>query len=210
MTSVNSQNDFDRWASSYDQHVTDDGLFPFDGYDRILQRICALASPRSGLVLELGTGTGNLTKRLADHGADVWGLDFSEAMLAEARKKAPSAHLAQADLLAAFPNSYDRHFPVIVSSYVFHEFITADKWALLQRLIVDHLSPNGRIIIGDIGFPDAGARDAARVAAGERWDEEHYWLADETQTMAATLGLDLTVEQISNCGLMLIFSPQFP
>lgn len=207
MSSANPQSAFDDWAPTYDRDVAEDGLFPFDGYDRVLQRLVSLADVRPGVpVLELGVGTANLTRLLADQGADVWGLDFSEAMLAVARHKVPSAHLAQADLLADFPVAFKQLFPVVVSSYVFHEFPTDDKRALLRRLTAEHLLPDGRILIGDIGFADAAARAAVRHTAGDRWEEEYYWLAAEAELLAAELGLNLTFEPLSSCGVVLLFS----
>ena len=209
MTSVNDSNAFDQWASSYDHDVTDDGRFPFDGYDRVLARILALADVQPGTaVLELGVGTGNLTRLLADRGADVWGLDFSPVMLELARDKVPTATLAQADLLTEFPSGFQRRFPVIVSAYVFHEFPNDEKRTLLQRLVEVHLVPGGRIVIGDIGFADAAARDRGRKAAGASWDEEYYWLADEVSAIAGGFGLDTAVELIASCGLVICAAHQ--
>ncbi|MEZ4518813.1 MAG: class I SAM-dependent methyltransferase [Chloroflexota bacterium] len=179
ITSLSTSDDFDRWAPSYDASVSEDGAFPFDGYDRVLTRIIELTAVQPGTsILELGVGTGNLTRSLADLGAVMWGLDFSEDMLALARQKVPTARLAQADLMAGIPAEFNRRFPVIVSSYVFHEFPEAGKRLLLQRLVQHHLEPTGRIIIGDIGFPDSAAWEQARTQAAERWDEEYYWLPD--------------------------------
>ena len=39
-----------------------------------------------GPVLELGCGTGRVTILLAKAGYEVWGIDFSETMLAECNK----------------------------------------------------------------------------------------------------------------------------
>jgi ubiquinone/menaquinone biosynthesis C-methylase UbiE len=56
------QSQFDDW-STYDEDVAM-GLFPFDGYERVLDRVVELSAISGGLeILELGTGTGNLTRR---------------------------------------------------------------------------------------------------------------------------------------------------
>lgn len=207
MTSLNPASDFDQWAPSYDRDVSGEGGFPFDGYNRILQRLIDLAAIEPGRpVLELGVGTGNLTRLLADRGATVWGLDFSQAMLAEARRKVPSARLAQADLLAGWPAAFRQPYPLILSSYVFHEFDPDGKRALLRQLFDHFLLPGGRVLIGDIGFPDTAARNRVRAAAGEQWDDEHYWLAPDAEALAADLGLALTFDQLSSCGVVLSFA----
>jgi len=53
-----------------------------------------LAGQQSGLALELGCGTGRLALPLLKSGAELVGIDRSEAMLARARRKARRAGLA--------------------------------------------------------------------------------------------------------------------
>ncbi|MBK7181082.1 MAG: methyltransferase domain-containing protein [Chloroflexi bacterium] len=96
---------FDAWAARYDTAVAAGGQdFPFAGYDEVLATAVRAAGARPSLrVLELGIGTGNLAERFVAAGCQVWGLDFSAAMLAQARVRLPQVHLVQADLLAARP-----------------------------------------------------------------------------------------------------------
>jgi putative AdoMet-dependent methyltransferase len=198
------ESQFDRWAPSYDADVRDDRGFPFDGYERVLDRVVELAGLRPGMeVLELGPGTGNLTARLIAAGAAVWAVDFSAEMLARAKEKAPTARFAKAGLMDDYPPEFYRPFDRIVSTYTFHELPLADKLTLLRRLADDYLRPGGAIVIGDIGFPDAQARDAMREATGAGWDEEYYWLRDETAAALRALGLGLVWEQLSSCGAVL-------
>ncbi len=102
---VNRMTLFDAWAAQYDTAVAaGDDDFPFAGYDEVLATAVHIARVRPSLrVLELGIGTGNLAGRFIAAGCQVWGLDFSAAMLAQARIGLPQAHLVQADLLAAWP-----------------------------------------------------------------------------------------------------------
>ena len=55
------------------------------------------ALPGSGAVLDLCCGQGNITAALLAAGYDVTGLDFSPAMLAHARARAPGAILIEGD-----------------------------------------------------------------------------------------------------------------
>lgn len=202
------QADFDRWAATYDADVAGGAGFPFDGYERVLARVVALAAPAPGrTLLELGPGTGNLTARLLAGGAAVWAVDFSAEMLAIARTRAPAAHFAQAHLLGDFPPDVRRPYDAVVATYVLHEFPTAGKLALLRRLADEYLRPGGRIVAGDIGFPTAAARDAMRRASGDAWDEEHYWIMDEIGPDLRAAGFALDYEQLSSCGLVLTLTP---
>ena len=213
------QSQFDAWAAAYDADVAAsaaDGAaggvgFPFAGYDRVLARVAELADLAPGMaVLELGPGTGNLTARLAERGAAVWALDFSAEMLARARARVPAAHFAQAHLLGDYPPDFHRPFDAVVSTYTFHEFPLPDKLALLRRLFTDHLRPGGAVVIGDIGFPAAAARDALRDAAGEGWDDEYYWIMDEVEPALHKAGFVVSWAQLSSCGVVLSVSRPRP
>jgi ubiquinone/menaquinone biosynthesis C-methylase UbiE len=188
---------FDAWAARYDTAVAaGGGDFPFAGYDEVLATAVRTAGARPSLrVLELGIGTGNLAERFVAVGCQLWGLDFSTVMLAQARERLPHTHLAQADLLAAWP-LFDR----IVAAYVLHEFDLADKIRLLQRAARHFLGPGGFLVVADIAFPTT----AVRAAAAERWarwwdEEEFYWAADEAIATGAEVGLSLAYQQVSRC-----------
>ena len=213
------QSQFDAWAAAYDADVAAsaaDGAaggvgFPFAGYDRVLARVAELADLAPGVaVLELGPGTGNLTARLAERGAAVWALDFSAEMLARARARVPAAYFAQAHLLGDYPPDFHRPFDRVVSTYTFHEFPLPDKLALLRRLFTDHLRPGGAVVIGDIGFPAAAARDALRDAAGEGWDDEYYWIMDEVEPALHEAEFVVSWAQLSSCGVVLSVSRPRP
>lgn len=198
------QDQFDRWAASDDDDVRNGVGFPFDGYERVLARVIALAGARPGAtLLELGPGTGNLTAQLLARGADVWAVDFSAEMLAQARAKSPAAHFAQAHLLADYPAGFRRPYDAIVATYVFHEFPLVDKLRLLRRLAEGYLRPGGVIAIGDIGSLDAAAHDAMRAAAGPAWDDEYFWVMSEDGPALAAAGLAVDYEQLSSCALAL-------
>ena len=193
---------FDAWAEIYDQFMQDDGSFPFDGYERVLDAVAQAAGAREGMsVLDLGIGTGNLASRFSALDCDLWGVDFSAKMLAKAGEKLPQVRLVQVDLLADWPPELDRRFDRIVSAYVMHHFDLATKAGLLQRLAARHLEAGGRIVVGDIAYPTSEARDQAHIKWAHSWDEdEYYWAADETADACQRAGLQVRYEQISSCG----------
>lgn len=188
---------FDRWADRYDQSVqTDKGIFA--SYDLVLAEVVRAAEVTAGMrVLELGVGTGNLAQRFVALGCEVWGADFSPAMLAIAKTKAPQVTLIQMDLMAEWPDALHQRFDRIVANFVLHEFDLATKPSLLQRLAADHLVEHGLIVVGDVAFATAAAR---HESGAEAWDEdEFYWGADETLSACAGTGLDITFKPISWC-----------
>jgi putative AdoMet-dependent methyltransferase len=200
---------FDGWAEHYDQSIQEDGDFPFDGYEQVLDEITRATCAQFGMkVLDLGIGTGNLATRFADLGCDMWGIDFSAEMLAKALEKLPQAVLVQADLLSDWPTELDHRFDRIVSAYVLHEFDLLTKVKLLQRLTENYLAANGRIVVGDIAFPTSSARDQAQKKWSDLWDEaEYYWAADETADTCESAGLQVTYKQISSCGGVFVIEP---
>jgi putative AdoMet-dependent methyltransferase len=188
---------FERWAARYDQSVrTDQGIFA--SYDEVLDEVVRAAGVKTGTrVLELGVGTGNLAQRLVALGCEVWGTDFSPAMLEIARIKAPEATLIQMDLTAEWPEALQQRFDRIVTTFVLHEFDLETKISLLQRLATHHLVEQGLIIVGDVAFVTA---DGRRQSGAESWDEdEYYWAADETMAASAGAGLEVTFKLISWC-----------
>ena len=192
---------FDEWAARYDRAVTaGEPSFPFAGYDEVLAATVRLAGARPSLrVLDLGIGTGNLAAHFVAAGCQVWGLDFSAPMLAQARERLPLAHLIQADLLAEWPIAARPLFDRIVTAYVLHEFDLPDKLRLLEAA-GRYLKPGGFIVVADIAFPTTAGRAAAAAQWADLWDEaESYWAADEAIAAGAALGLSLTYQPVSWC-----------
>lgn len=207
MSDMSLEEQFDRWADDYDDAVRDETTYPFDGYRRVLSRVLELAAITPGMeVLELGPGTGNLTAQLLAAGAAVWAVDFSAEMIARARRKAPQAIFAKAGLMDGFPPEFRRPFARVVATYTLHELPLPDKLILLRRLFAHHLAPDGFVVAGDIGFPDAAARDVMRAQAGDNWDEEPFWIRDEITVALRDAGLTIGWEQISGCGAVMTIS----
>ena len=133
-------------------------------------------------------------------GCELWGIDFSQRMLALAQQRLnPAARLIAADLTAQLPQELKGSFDICVSSYVFHEFDDPAKLALV-RTFCDRLQPGGILVIGDISFPDRTAHDLAREEWSDRWDHsEHYWCAAEALEACDGAGIAATYRQLSGC-----------
>jgi putative AdoMet-dependent methyltransferase len=193
--------EFDQWAGSYDEDVVTNDRFPFAGYQQVLRTIQREADARAGMtVLDVGVGTGNLARLFLMDGCRVWGVDYSPAMLEKARAKLPEVMLVLHDLRAAWPKDLDRRFDRIVSAYTLHHFELDRKVSLLSELSRDRLETGGRIVIADISFPSLTDMQAFAGTVGEAWEQEPYWLADETQAALRAARLQCSYQQVSACG----------
>ena len=191
---------FDLWADGYDKTVgisDEDQSYPFAGYKGVLARIYQLVMAKEkAKVLDIGFGTGTLTKRLYEQGCDVWGQDFSSRMIELASAKMPNAHLFQADFSQGLAeplmqNSYD----FIIATYSLHHLTDDNKISFIQTMI-DLLNEDGAILIGDVAFVNRQELEQCREKAGEEWDDEEiYFVFDELQKAFPTLKF----EQISFC-----------
>jgi putative AdoMet-dependent methyltransferase len=202
---------FDAWADNYDQ-LLDSGnaSISFEGYEDVLAETVLQAQVEPGMhVLDLGTGTGNLAARFLSAGCDVWGMDFSEGMLAKAREKLPGLHPVLGDLREeTWSQDLLRQYDRIVSAYVWHDFDLEYKLELLKRLIGHYLASQGRVVIADIAYQDQAARLQARAHWGRLWsDAEHYWAADETIAACKASGLRCDYQQVSSCAGIFVIEP---
>jgi SAM-dependent methyltransferase len=115
-----------------------------------------LLAPRTGeRILDLGCGTGKLTRALADRGASVLGVDASPDMLAQARAAYPELELAL-ERGEALP--YDAEFDAIFSNAALHWMPRAkDVAAGMARA----LRPHGRLVAELGGFENVATVRAA-------------------------------------------------
>ena len=160
---VLSRQHFDLMADQYDElfitHMHD--------YDITHEMILTLLPfpPNSALrILELGTGTGNLTHKVLERfpHSTVVGYDVSAEMLARARAKLAAARarvqLHQGDISqVTFPGPFD----AVISAIAVHHVPPPAKPILFHRLYTA-LRPGGVLVLGD-------AFQAATSTLGERY-----------------------------------------
>jgi putative AdoMet-dependent methyltransferase len=158
-------------------------------------RIAGVSSGQA--VLDLGTGTGNLALLFAEQGCRLTCTDFSEAMLARAQEKLPKAEQYLHDLRVPLP-FVNRRFDAVVSAYVFHHFPLTQKVEICQRLVQEALTPGGKLVIGDISFQSYQDMEAFKMTVSD-WDDEYYWLADETLSCLQKVRLNARYTQFSPC-----------
>jgi malonyl-CoA O-methyltransferase len=86
-------------------------------------------------VLELGCGTGLNTEWLAASAGEVLALDFSDGMMAQARRRAPQATFVQHDISLPLPAA-DGSFDVVVETLVLEHLARLDAlFAEIRRVL---------------------------------------------------------------------------
>jgi len=190
--------DFEGLAEHYDQ-VVSKGSDLYERYWEVLAEVANRARAAPGkLVLDIGTGTGNLALLCAAKGARVVGVDPSAAMLAVARRKAAThqelefLQVEQPFLHLPFP---DNHFHAVVSTYAWHH-VPRDRHAESVREMLRVLRPGGVWAVGDLAFTDAAAE--AEALARFPWLEEEYFpYAEDLRRIFASLGLNMEARQVT-------------
>ncbi|MDI9442507.1 MAG: class I SAM-dependent methyltransferase [Firmicutes bacterium] len=176
------QKGFDLWADRYDEDVQlseESDEYPFAAYKDVLNTVYNIVRQKVGSVLDIGFGTGDLTRRLYEDGYNVTGIDFSVRMLEIAREKMPQAHLIQWDFSKGLPPEVRSSFDWIISTYAIHHLTADEKKAFISQLM-QHLNPGGAVVFGDVAFQTRAKLADARRRHEDLWDdEEDYLVADE-------------------------------
>jgi trans-aconitate methyltransferase len=145
----------------------DPGLYDkkHDFVFRFGEEIVSLLNPRKDeVILDIGCGTGDLTKKISDGCKQVIGLDNSQEMIQTARKKYPEIAFIHAD---ARNYQIDKKFDAIFSNAVLHWIPEAAK--VIQNAN-NHLNPGGRFVVE---FGGNGCNNSIISALTEQLDAHH-------------------------------------
>lgn len=143
---VGTQEGYDRWSEIYDEE--DNALIALEE-----PRVDELLGDVKGVkVADIGCGTGRHALRLAEHGADVTGVDFSSGMLAKAQEKAEKAganvRFVPHDITQPLPFSdgtFDRTLCALVLDHI------ADPTALFREL--KRITKSGGAVVATVMHP---------------------------------------------------------
>lgn len=89
---------YDAVAEEYARRIFDE--LQHKPFDRAQLDKFADSVRGAGIVCDMGTGPGHIARYLQERGVDVFGLDLSEGMLAQARRLNPEIEFVQGDMLA--------------------------------------------------------------------------------------------------------------
>jgi tRNA (cmo5U34)-methyltransferase len=137
-------------------------------YDQLQEALVRASGDGADRVLELGTGTGETTRRLLERhpDAELVGVDESESMLAQAADRLPrdrvSLHISR--IQSPLPTG---PFDLVASALCVHHLRGDEKRALFAR-IREVLSPGGRFVMADVIVPADPAEAEIELSPG--WD----------------------------------------
>ncbi len=168
---------YDRRAPEYDDWYLGTGLFADrdrPGWENELEQLTeVLAALPAGRTLDLACGTGFLTRHFR---GDVVGLDQSEAMLEQARRRAPHATYVQGNALSLpFPNdSFDRavaaHFYGHLEPPEHETFLAETRRVAHELVVIDSARE---------GADQDDARQERLLNDGSRWQVYKRWFTPE-------------------------------
>lgn len=207
--------DFDKNASDYDKLVVDgEGeLGIYRDYEKFLESIFTLSIENNNenkRFLEIGVGTGNLSKYYLNNKLDITGIDQSREMIKIAKKKFPQLKLRLGEFLKL---PYDNNeFDIIVSSYAFHHLNEDEK---LQSLIEMNriLKSDGKIIIGDLMFFDSDCKNNFYGGISEKGKEiiedEYYTIVEDFKKKTSQLDLNINFYKFDEIKGVIVISNNY-
>jgi trans-aconitate methyltransferase len=125
-------------------------------------------------ILDLGCGTGHLTKQIKDHGAEVTGIDASAEMIEKAEKEFPDVSFSVADG-ANF--HFNRSFDAVFSNAALHWMHKADG---VIKCVYDSLKPGGRFVAemggkGNMSYIIAATQQVLAKHGYKKLGERKLW-----------------------------------
>ena len=196
----------DEDAATYDQDVLRSEYPIREGYAEVLGWVAQNAGiTQDSTVVELGSGTGNLTARLPLCRSLVC-VDVSAEMSKIAKQKLRGAsHVSyvQADILEYF-DADPPPFDVAVSTYVVHHLTQQEKELLFDQF-VRQLLPGGRALFGDLMLESeqeervliAHYRSIGDDATADAIEEKFFWHVDASVIYLRSLGLSVEATRFS-------------
>jgi ubiquinone/menaquinone biosynthesis C-methylase UbiE len=134
------------WARYFKTYDILNEAFP---YQRLLEDLIGSLNINEGdLILDAGSGTGNLCIRLKKYGAIPVGFDFSEKALEIHREKDPDAIAYLGDLTERLPFP-ENYFDKIASNNVLYTIDKASRPGVIQEFY-RVLKTDGKVVIANV------------------------------------------------------------
>jgi cyclopropane fatty-acyl-phospholipid synthase-like methyltransferase len=194
-------------ADGYDADVRNESDPVRAAYQDVLAWVIKEAHIRaSSRVLELGSGTGNLSC-LIPQCSELVCVDLSEQMETIARSKL--AHITnrrfiKADILEAFDYK-SAPFDSIISTYAVHHLTANEKRPLFGKILAS-LVPGGRAVFGDLMLRNQGEKVSkvreylakGDVKTAQALEEEFFWVIDVAVQDLSRLGFQVETKRFSD------------
>jgi putative AdoMet-dependent methyltransferase len=194
-------------AADYDQDVRNEVDPIRTGYQEVLLWTIkeAQIDPTSR-VLELGSGTGNLSQLITSC-AELVSVDVSEKMEAIAQPKLRhfiKRRFVKADILEVFAKRLGL-FDTVISTYAIHHLTDGEKQRLFA-LVFESLLPGRRAVFGDLMVQNADRKREKiqhYLLKGDRntalaITEEFFWVIDLAVSQLQALGFQVQTTRFSD------------
>ncbi len=172
---------------------------PYDFWVRYVHELIERYRLKVRSILDLACGTGNVAMRLARMGYEVWGVDISAPMVAEARRKAQEAGLdIHYEVQDASQLQLSKRFDLVLSLFDSLNYILSpEKLQEAFQRVYNHLQSGGAFLFdvnteyalreGLFDQDNLGSRRRLLYRWKSRYDEEsklctvemEFWLRDE-------------------------------
>lgn len=129
------------WKKYFNEYDILNQLIP---YNDLLDKVVSKVSKNYKFILDVGSGTGNLSERLSSQGFFVTSLDYSFEGLQKHIQKNANAKVIQHDLINKMPFK-DNSFDVIVSNNVLYTFSKEDQKIIIKDMF--RVLKNGGLIV---------------------------------------------------------------
>jgi putative AdoMet-dependent methyltransferase len=197
----------DEDAGNYDSDVRNESDPVRAAYQDVLTWVIKEAHINSSSrVLELGSGTGNLSCLITQCGELVC-VDLSEQMEAIARSKSvhiPNRRFIHADILEVFDYG-SAPFDSIISTYAIHHLTDKEKRLLFAKVFA-RLVPDGRAVFGDLMLQNQEEKSArireyltkSDAKTAQAIEEEFFWPIDTAVRDLIELGFRVATKRFSD------------
>ncbi len=134
------------WRKYFEEYDLLNELIP---YQELMDAIVKHADIGSGdSVLDLGSGTGNVSMKIEELGGKVTAMDFSKEGIEIHRNKSAKVELIHGDITEPLPFP-DQNFDVLVSNNVLYT-IPREKRDSIAKEMYRVLKPGGRVVISNV------------------------------------------------------------
>jgi 2-polyprenyl-3-methyl-5-hydroxy-6-metoxy-1,4-benzoquinol methylase len=105
---------------------------------------------KTGMVLDVGCGSGDLVCEIAKRGIDAVGVDYAQEMIDLSKIKARDNQLTNAyfECCSIFDYNFSDRPYDIISANGFIEYISQDELQRFFNLVADALAPQGSFVVG--------------------------------------------------------------
>jgi putative AdoMet-dependent methyltransferase len=194
-------------ADCYDADVHNESDPVRAAYQDVLAWVIKEARiPSSSRVLELGSGTGNLSS-LIPQCRELVCVDLSEQMETIARSKLvhlTNRRFRRADILEAFDYE-SAPFDSIVSTYTIHHLTENEKRLLFGKVFAG-LVPGGRAVFGDLMVQNQTEKVSkireyltkGDAKTAQALEEEFFWVIDVAIQDLSKLGFQVETKRFSD------------